>query len=40
MDVYEQYIYGDDADGNRGVLVKVFRCWECGYEEHWEEDAW
>lgn len=25
-------IYGDDADGNRGVLMKTFECTECKEE--------
>ncbi len=28
----EKTIYGADADGNRGVLVPVWECPECGYE--------
>ncbi len=32
MFIREHIVYGADADGNRGVLVPVWECPECGYE--------
>ncbi len=32
MHIREHILYGADADGNRGVLVPVWECPECGYE--------